>query len=308
MPRSFDHKVLLRPVSLVVFVCILTSVPLARAQITTNTALQVGESQGVVRLQAHLVRSTGDPGPMARELTAFAFPIVGAYGVNTRLTLFGVVPFASKALEVTTPTGRFTRRTTGLADARLFARYTVYRANRRGQMIRLAPLAGLKLPTGQADDTDVLGRLPRPLQLGSGSWDPFAGLVFTWQTLAWQLDLSPAYTRHTEADGFRFGDEARLDAAFKVRVWPRTVGGGVPGFLYLAAETNLRWQDRSKLVGEEDPNTGGTTWYLVPGIQFVSRRYVIEGGVQLPVVQDLGGMALENDFTAILSVRFNFDL
>jgi len=247
---------------------------------------------------------------MDRELTAYGVPLVGAYGATQDLTLFGVLPILDKNLDATIPQGprrgeRVERGPTGIGDARLFGRYTVWARNRPGQTQRLAPLAGIELPTGTDDETDELGRLPRPLQLGSGSWDPFAGLVFTWQTLQWQLDVSPVYQVNTEADGFEFGDEARLDVATKYRLWVNDRSGGVPGFLYGNLETNLILQDEHEMRGVENPNSGGTMWFVAPGLQYITRRVVVEGAVQLPAVQDGNGAALEEDVITTLSLRVN---
>ena len=292
-----------RTMGVVAFVLLVIGVSPVRAQITTNTALPVSKGQGIVRLQSKIIRSTGDSSPTDRDLRVLAFPLVGVYGVTAKLTLFGVVPILDKNLKVTTPQGRVTRNTSGLADVRLFARYTVYQFNRRGQTMRLAPFAGIELPTGTDDAVDDLGRLPGPLQLGSGSWDPFVGLVFSRQTFAWQVDVSASYKVTTEANDFQFGDEARLDIATKVRLLPRRLTGGLPSFLYANAETNLIWQDENETGGAVDVNSGGATWYLAPGLQYVTKRIILEAAVQLPVVQDLNGTALENNVITTLSVR-----
>ena len=65
------------------------------------------------------------------------------------------------------------------------------------------------------------------------------------------------------------------------------------------------WQDRNQASGNEIADSGGVTWYVVPGLQYVTVRFTIEAGVQIPLVQDLGGNALKNDFIAILSARMN---
>lgn len=281
----------------------------AAAQITTNTALPVTEGRGIFRLQSTVLRSTGS-GPMNREVTVYAFPVVGVYGLTADLALFGAVPVLDKNLGATPPQGprsgeRIERGLTGIGDVGLFARYTAWARNRAGETQRLAPLAGLKLPTGADDATDEFGRLPRPLQLGSGSWDPFAGLVFTWQTLRWQVDVSPVYQINTKANEFEFGDEARLDVAAKHRLWAHDRSGGVPGFLYGNLETNLIWQGKHELRGVETPNSGGTAWLLAPGLQYITRTFVVGGAVQLPAAQDVNGTALEQEFVTTLSLRVN---
>ena len=279
--------------------------PLA-AQITTHTALPVARGEAIVRVQSRVMRSTGDATALDRSLTVLAFPVVAAYGMHPRLALFAVVPVVSKDLRLTMDAGRVSRNTFGLGDASIFARYTMYRHNRRGRTVRLAPFAGLELPTGRDDESDAFGRLPRPLQPGSGSWDPFAGAVFTWQTLAWQLDVSPAYTHFSGAGGFRFGDEVRFDVSYKYRLAPRRLNGPVRGFLYANLESNLVHRGRNRAAGVDDPDSGGTTWYLAPGFQYITRRFIFEAALQWPAIERLGGDALEHDFVTIVSTRIKF--
>lgn len=278
----------------------------ARAQITTNTALPVAKGEGILRLQSRILRSTGDPTSMDRDLTVVAFPVVGVFGVHPRLAVFGVVPIISKNMNVSNSTGRIERSTFGIGDVRVFVRYTAFQKNKRGQTIRVAPFIGVEAPTGNDSEVDEFGRLPQPFQLGSGSWDPFAGIVFTWQTLDWQLDASPSYSYFAKANDFQFGEVARVDVAFKYRLLPRTLSRSVSGFFYVNLESNLLWRGRNEVNGAGDPNSGGKTWYLAPGLQYVTRRFVIEAAVQLPAAEDLGGTAVENDFVTILSTRVKF--
>ena len=150
-------------------------------------------------------------------------------------------------------------------------------------------------------------RIPRfPVAANTGSWDFSVGTVATRQTLRWEVDTSLSYKFNSEANDFDFGDQARLDLSYQYRMSPRELGEGVPGFLYGVLESNLIWQDRNAVGGVQDPSSGGLTWFLVPGLQYGSRRYIIEAAVQIPVVQDLHGAALENDYIATLSTRVNF--
>lgn len=276
--------------------------------ITFNTALPIHEGETILRGQGKLLRSTDDPSPRDRELTVWAAPSIVAYGITEDLTLFGAVPYLDKELELDTPRGRVTRGDNGLGDSTLLARYTVKQWDRPGETLRLAPFVGLKTPTGEDDETDALGRLPQPLQLGSGSWDPIVGTIFTWQTLDWELDTALSYREKTEANDFEFGDETELDLSYQYRLLPRALKGGkeVPGFLYGVLESNLIWQERHDGPMGTVSDSGGTTWFLAPGIQYVRKRWVLEAAVQIPVAQDLNGRALENDFIATAGFRVNF--
>jgi hypothetical protein len=148
--------------------------------------------------------------------------------------------------------------------------------------------------------------LPAPLQLGSGSWDPFGGVVATFQTLDYQIDGQASYKVNTEANNFEFGDEARLDASLQYRLWPRELETGLPGFFYGVLEGNLIYQGKNESNGVKDQNSGGTTFFVSPGVQYVTKRWIAEAVVQLPVAQDLNGSALEDDFVVRAGFRINF--
>ena len=274
--------------------------------ITFNSALPVAKDVFILRGQAILNRSTDDPSSMNRDLRVLAIPWVLAYGVNRDLALFGIASYLDKTLDATTPSGRVRRGDSGLGDSTFLARYTVLSVDRLGDTRRFAPFLGLKVPTGDDNERDNLGRLPQPLQLGSGSWDPFVGTSFTWQTFDWEFDSAVQYRFNTKANNFKFGDQARFDMSFQYRLWPRTLGSGVPAFFYGVLESNLIYAGKNEVGGIRNPNSGGTTWTLAPGLQYVTRRVVLEAIVQLPVVQDLNGTALENDYTVRGGFRVNF--
>jgi hypothetical protein len=281
--------------------------PVSAAPQTFNTALPVAQGEFVFREQFLWLEASGDPSPADRELNVFGAVSVLGYGINGDLAVFGMLPYLDKELELTTPAGgRLTRETSGIADARLFGRYTAYQDDAPGRTFRIAPFLGLELPTGDDDDADSLGTLPAPLQLGSGSTDPFGGVVLTWQTLDYQIDAQASYTVNNEANGFEFGDVARLDASLQYRLWPREPGSGTPAFVYGVLEGNLIRQSENEISGMEDVNSGGTTFFLSPGVQYVTRRWILEAIVQVPLVQDLNGMALEDDFAVRAGFRFNF--
>lgn len=274
---------------------------------TFNTALPVATGELIAREQFLVTGAGNDPGPRDRGVDVLGAVSVLGYGATPRLAVFGVLPYLDKELDVTLPAGeRVTRDTTGFADARLFGRYTLFQQDRRGRTFRVAPFAGLELPTGDDDDADGLGILPPPLQLGSGSWDPFFGLVATYQTLAYQVDAQAAYQANTEANKFEFGNELRLDASLQYRLWPRKLGEGVPGFLYAGVEGNFVHQDKNQAVGVDDPDSGGDTLFVSPGLQYVTKRWVLEAIVQVPVARNRNGGALEDETTVRAGFRMNF--
>lgn len=272
------------------------------APITLDTALPVTEGEGIIRVQASYISSTNDPSSQNRKLTVSMSSLALGYGMTDRLAVFAIAPIIDKELK----SNAEKRDSSGLGDISLITRYTLWKSDRQGETLRVAPFAAIKTPTGNDNEKDSMGRLPQPLQPGSGSWDPSIGVILTSQTLQRQIDASASYTFNTKANDFKFGDMARFDLSYQHRLWPRALEKGVPAFVYGVMESNLIWQGKNEADGVDDSNSGGTTWYLTPGIQYVTKRSVVEGAVQIPVVQELNGDALKNDFVGIISFRANF--
>lgn len=128
----------------------------------------------------------------------------------------------------------------------------------------------------------------------------------SFQTLDYEIDGQISYRGNGKSDRFEAGNVARFDASLQYRLWPNTLDAGVPGFLYGVIESNLIHQEKNRVGGRVDPDLGGTRWFLTPGLQFVTKRWVIEAAVQLPAVQELNGAALEDGTIGRAGFRFNF--
>lgn len=274
------------------------------APISTNTALPVGKGEYIFREQLIFNQSGDDPSVLERDHQVSSAATVLGYGVTSDLALFGVLPVVYKRLELAS-TG-VTRQAGGVGDARLFARYTIFQQNAPGQTFRIAPFIGLELPTGENTKRDALGRLPASVQPGSGSWDPFGGLILTYQTLQYQIDMTAGYQANTEAANFEFGDVARLDGSLQYRLWPRELSDDTSAFVYGVAELNLINSQKNRFQDVSNPNSGGTSLFGLIGLQYVTENNIVEMGIQLPLIQDLNGSALERDYILRGSLRVNF--
>jgi len=275
---------------------------------TFNTALSVAKGQYLWREQLVLRERSGN-GPMERDVSVQALGSVLGYGVTSRLAVFGMVPyFFNKELDVTTPMGRIERDTSGFGDVSLFGRYTLYKKDETGSTFRVAPVFGLTAPTGDDNDSDRFGELPRPLQPGDGAWDGFAGVVTTYQTLQYQVDGQLLYRENGRHDALARGDETRFDASLQYRIWPRSLKGvaGTPSFVYALLESNVIHREHNETGNGTDADSGGIQWLLAPGLQYVSRSWIVEGTVQLPVVEDPNGDAIEDDYVVRIGFRRNF--
>ena len=276
------------------------------APITFNTALPVHAGGFVWRELFIYDKNSRDPSPANRDVKVSGLISVLGYGVTRDFALFGMLPYLDKRLDMDMGGQRVTRSDQGIGDLTLFGRYTAYQSDASGRTFRVAPFLGVKAPTGRDDAQDGLGRLPPPIQLGSGSWGALGGVVATYQTLDFQVDSQLSYRANREANGFRFGDVSGLDVSFQYRLWPQKRGSGVPAFLYRVLETNLVHAEKNRVGGIRDPNSGGTTLFLSPGLQYVTKKWILEAGVQIPVAQDLNGTALKNDYILNAGFSINF--
>ncbi|WP_324734542.1 transporter [Pseudomonas paeninsulae] len=276
------------------------------APLTFNTALPVHEGGYVWREQLIFMQSADDPSPAKRDLQVTSLVSVLGYGVTRDFALFGMLPWFDKRLDRRLDGQTLSRSQAGVGDLTVLGRYTAYQYDAPARTLRIAPFLGVKAPTGEDDARDRLGRLPPPLQPGSGSWDVLGGAVLTYQTLDFQIDSQLSYRANREANGFQAGNRWQADGSLQYRLLPRRLGAGVPAFLYGVLEANLLHADKDRSGGSADANSGGTRLFITPGLQYVTKKWILEAGVQVPVHQQLNGSALETDYLFTTGFRVNF--
>ncbi len=284
----------------------LWSAAASAAPLTFNTALPISQDEWILREQFVYMKSTDDPTPMNRRMEVSGLMSMLGYGVSRDLAVFAVLPYTDKRLSMNMGGQDIHRSQAGVGDAMFMGRYTAYENNATGHTFRIAPFIGVKTPTGSDHASDSLGRLPPMLQSGSGSWDWQGGAVASYQSLDWGGDVQLAYQTNGQANGFRAGAVTRLDLSVQRRLWPGTLGEDVPSFLYGGLEANLIHVAKDRVGGVDDPNSGGTTLFLTPTVQYVTSSWVLEAGVQIPVSQRLNGTALKNNYILTTGFRLNF--
>ena len=214
----------------------------------------------------------------------------------------------------TTVLGNFTTATSGWGDTsvsgliRLFDRETA----------RLHAIVGLSLPTGSTDETGQIltpmnmqptVRLPYPMQLGSGSYDPILGLSYSGfgERWSWGAQWRSTLRVSDNDDNYKLGDETRLNA------WV--------GYLFsdpVSVSLRLEHVDRGNISGIDaaimapvqtaDPaRQGGNRTDLAVGLNLAGQhdldgwRLALEYIV--PVNQDLNGPQLETDAQFVVGIQ-----
>ena len=262
----------------------------AAAPVATNTALPISEHGLVFREQLVYMHGADTAGGVAREFDRLEFRTVAGYGITPKLAVFGMLPHAS----IDSRIGSAETSLSGIGDAAVFARYEVFRRNEPGRSFRVAPFAGLRLPTGKEGET------------GDGSLDVFGGLIVTVASTDWELDSQLRYDANREADVFERGDMLTLESSLQYRVSPGVVAMETRGFLFAVLELSASTAARNRIGGVKQAETGGFQLFATPGLQYATRRWIADFGVKLPVSQNLRGSPLKTDYVVLSSLRINF--
>ncbi|MCH7527713.1 MAG: transporter, partial [Planctomycetes bacterium] len=167
-----------------------------------------------------------------------------------------------------------------IADLTFLAKYRFWQDDRGpGETIRWAVVGGLNIRSGDSDFT-------------SDGYDPIVGTVVTWKRdraglyadLIYQLNTGGGESRH---------DALRYDVAYAYRLTPARFEPGNAWEVDAVAELNGRYG-----------TDGSHEIFLSPGLQFITKRWIFETSLQLPVIQDINGP--QTDYRFVVGVRYQW--
>ena len=282
----------------------------------TDTALTVGFESNALRTFSRFVvrnqlRTEGDKvaDPLNQDVFVFAQVFAVPVRINSSTVFTAAAPVLHKELNFTLlGTARRESSDDGIGDTTLSLKHRVYVDNFQGGGIQLAVIGGLKLPTGDYDQRDNQGNPLSPsLQLGTGSVDIPVGFVFT--AFKDRVGFNSAFLHqfNNESDGFRFGDETKVNLALGYRLFPKVYQSFQDKVLNAYLEINTVVSRHASLNDRNMANSGGTLIFLTPGFQVVlNPRFLVEAAFQIPIVQEQNGSQLAFSFTANVGVRVLF--
>jgi len=183
----------------------------------------------------------------------------------------------------------------GIGDVRGFAKYLLYQRDRRNETLRVASKVDIKLPTGDEDQTPVLG---------TGSTDYFLTTVGAWIVGRVGVYGEGIYRLNTSNDTLDFGDAVSYNFAFGYRLLPVVYETYPSPQLNAYLELNGATTRRNFRGGRAVEDTGGTVVLQSPGLQYVGgRRWLLEGSFQFPVINEPNGIQLATSWTGSFGLR-----
>lgn len=258
------------------------------AAITFNTALPISQHQRIARGLVSYEKSSSKQSSLERDSLSLAS--VFAYGINSKLAVFGVLPTGSIRLRSTDQQSD----QSAFGDAQLFGRYEVWRSDNSGATKRIAPFFGVRLATGENGVNS------------DGTTDTFGGVVFTSASTKQNFDVQLKFDLNGSNNGLDAGNAFSIDTSWQRRIAPINISAETRGFWFAALETNIQYTEKSSLLGEPNINSGGFIASIAPGMQYVTRRWITELAIRIPIVSNLNGESLEPDFTIFTGIRTNF--
>lgn len=248
------------------------------------------------------------------------------YAPSDRVTLMVMTNYVDKSMHHvtymggagTTELGNFRTSTGGWGDTSISGLFSFPHQG----VIKAHAILGVSIPTGSTDETEQIltpmnmtptVRVPYPMQLGSGSYDPIVGfaLVGSSDRIGWGGQWRSMYRLSDNDDDYSLGDEHRATGWLSY-LFSNSISGS----------TRLEYFRRDDVSGRDplivgpvqtaDPNRQAIDRLdLAMGMNLVANKGNLHGwrlGLEyiVPVHQDIDGPQLETDEQIIVGVQKMF--
>ena len=189
----------------------------------------------------------------------------------------------------------------GFGDVSFFGQYRFFHS--ADNLNHASLVLALKTPTGR---TGVLTRqgdnFETHHQPGGGAWIPSIGLSFTRAMGQFSFDSSILYTVATTGAqktdlGDIFGYNFALSYAFGAPARNNFFSSSNSAPWTAVLELNGEWQDYQKTAGQIDPNSGGNTVFISPGVRYSGgKNWNTALSIGAPIVSDTNGYQTDPDY------------
>lgn len=186
-------------------------------------------------------------------------------------------------------------KSSGSGDIKIFTKYRFWRDDGPGLQKSASVL--LKIKTNTGDDSS------NP-KLASGSTDSIIGLTYGYEGRKWYhwASVRQRFNGKNSA-GLRLGDKTLVDLVVGIR--PNLTTYLQPDTVWLL-ELNGEFSDRAQLNNVNIANTGGSEWFISPGLFWTKRNFAVKTAVQIPLSSNLNGVQDSSDYRAKVVLEWHF--
>ena len=218
-------------------------------------------------------------------------------------------PFHSHVGGVTTNAVTDQGDSNGLGDLTVMGKYRFLKAEQ--QNIQAALLFGIKAPTGQTDEKNDQGlKFETEQQPGSGSWDPLLGLATTFGF--GPVSVSGSFLYSFAGEGSQdtdLGNRAFYNIGVFYRLPEAAHEHGLESVPHghsnwdVGLELNGEWQQRERIDGVEQEDSGGNMLYLSPGVRYTAKNNLsFYLSVGIPIDQKIRKSHPDTDYRVIFGL------
>ncbi|WP_262692782.1 transporter [Kordiimonas aestuarii] len=239
-----------------------------------------------------MTMSMNDPtnpmmGPQEMDMS---MAMLGAmYAPSDKLTLAAMIGYHHKRMDMLMGSMASGMAGDGIGDARLTAIVPLARTAKS----RLLASAGLMIPTGDDDDTSMMGvRLPLTMQAGSGTWAATPAVTYSYFGDGWSAGAQANATIWLDDNSYgeKPGDSVQLTSWASVTMMQDISLSG-----RLAYDHSAAWDGVASILGDTRESL---TAYAGANIYLGTHRLGLEVG--FPLTQDRGLNALKKSTSFLL--------
>ena len=228
-----------------------------------------------------------------------------SYTPSPRLQLEAEVPFSRTSFD----DGASSGSGFGLGNITLWSKYRFFRTVKTFGDRQAAARFGLELPTGKKTPPSE-AKLNAPefvrqqLTPISGGLSPHFDIAYSQAERRVVFGGNVEGIIRSERGGFRMGHEMRVNTDLEYVLLPRNYDSP-GGELFLILETTFVHRRLGRINGNVVPDSRSTEYYLAPGLQYAAApRWVIEGSLQIPIIQNTGAQVLRNGTNLLVGIRY----
>ncbi|MDP6925180.1 MAG: hypothetical protein R2568_08500 [Candidatus Scalindua sp.] len=253
-----------------------------------------------------------------RKMAMYMSNVSVGYAFTDRFFAGIMGMYVNKDMEMINRSGvRSSMYSQGAGDTMLMTKTLLFADDFLVPKSQVSLLLGVSIPTGSIDQDERGQLLPYSMQLGSGTFDPFFGILYEGSNspLWWGANASFLARAYENYKSYNLGDEYRLDLYGMYQARHNLLGELQIKSKYVghlegqAREIEQDGDGHMKMMGVPtqafmsnlyDPdNYGGSTVDLSAGVQWQPfHNHILNAQFSFPLYQNLHGTQLERDFTA----------